>query len=635
MVQAEEAGGAGVEACAICGSERHSTDDHLNEELNDFEASQQGMLEEVEHAEEEAVEEEEPQPHTDGEANEFAIGAHERSPGDNRPHTKRYKVDKPEIVLGPDLADNIDAATDALLEDRDAFTRDYRLVHVTRISKQEADASVEVRPGRRALVEGTPRIHLMEQPTLAERLTRVAIISRPHRKSIIRCLPTPPLVAGLWHRKVWPGMRNLVGVAEAPFMRPDGTLCQCAGYDEATGYLYSPSCKFPKVPDKPTQKECEAALKRLLRVYRDFPFVAGHGSVPVAAIFTILARPAIAGSTPPFLFTANTPGTGKSLCTDTIAIVASGRHMPRANYPKHDEEQEKVLGAFALQGTAFLSLDNIAQPFGGPALDRYITATDTVQARILGKSEMPTLVWKTVLFGTGNNIEMIGDMPTRVLLPRLESDLDNPRRRTGFEHADLIPWVLQQRASLVADALTVLRGYVAAGKPAVPGCIRWGSFEPWSDLIPRSIVWAGGQDPMNACVTDATSVSEEIRHLAVILKGLWMLHRRFPGRPGLTSKDIVEVLYPPMGAAAPVDARTNELRASIEALCFPKQQRADLKPSHQALGYQLRRYKDRLVGGRRLRCVPNRDGIALWHVEDTARGAMKVVSNVKREDSTT
>ena len=43
-------------------------------------------------------------------------------------------------------------------------------------------------------------------------------------------------------------------------------------------------------------------------------------------------------------------------------------------------------------------------------------------------------------------------------------------------------------------ALTILRGYCAAGRPA-QGFKPWGSFEQWSDLVRGAIVWAGEPDP--------------------------------------------------------------------------------------------------------------------------------------------
>ena len=560
--------------------------------------------------------------HTSGDPlGDIVIGVHERSPDDvaRGDLKKRYSNPRelPEILLGPALAENIDEAVDALREDPDVFTRDHKLLHVTRVTREESSASPEVRPGRRALVEGTPRLHTMSQATLMERLTRVAIFLRINRRSLLATHPTKPVVEGLYDRKVWPGLRPIVGIAEAPFLRADGSVCQTRGYDAETGYLYEPSCAFPRIPEKPSREDAREALKSLESVYVDFPWQpAEHRAVPVSAVLTILARPAIAGAIPAVLFSANTPGTGKGLCTDTIAMIASGRPMPRATYPVHQEEQEKMLGGFARQGCAFLNLDEITTPFGGAPLNKYITAQDAVDIRVLGLTEIARVPWRALLVGTGNNIELSGDMAPRVLFARMKSDLEDPRSRTGFAHDDLLPWILAHRGALVAAALTVLRAYCAAGRPKVEGCARWGSFESWSNLIPPAIVWAGGSDPMSARIRDATKVNEELRHLVTVMRGIRGMHRQLARtRAGLSAKEIIEALYRPENLHAP---HLNDLRGALEALCLPKQQRGDQHPSHQILGYKLRGYTERVIDGQRLLSVPDRKGIALWTVEDVA-----------------
>jgi hypothetical protein len=60
-----------------------------------------------------------------------------------------------------------------------------------------------------------------------------------------------------------------------------------------------------------------------------------------------------------------------------------------------------------------------------------LTAGDTVELRVLGKSEVPTLRWRAVAMATGSNVAIAGDTSRRVLISRLESPLENPEDRYG------------------------------------------------------------------------------------------------------------------------------------------------------------------------------------------------------------
>jgi hypothetical protein len=104
-------------------------------------------------------------------------------------------------------------------------------------------------------------------------------------------------------------VRPLTGITDAPSLRPDGSLIQVPGWDEATGYLFAPSIEFPTVPEAPTLDDARRALVVLREVFAPqtperagFSFASdADGLVPIAALLTLLARPAIAGPTPAFV----------------------------------------------------------------------------------------------------------------------------------------------------------------------------------------------------------------------------------------------------------------------------------------------------------------------------------------------
>jgi hypothetical protein len=518
---------------------------------------------------------------------------------------------RPIIQISTELHYNVDKSVVALEQDPHLYQRDGKLVHVTRVTREQSDKSPTVATDdgkpQKALVEGSPQIVETSIATLRERLTRHARFEKWNERlgGYKRSLPTDHIVSATHARGEWPGVRPLVGVVETPTLRPDGSVVQDAGFDPTTGYLYHPSEVFPRVPESPSQVDAVKALRDLIEIFVDFPYVkakeAAHRSVPVAAILTLVARPAILGATPAFVFDASTRGSGKTLQTDAIAMVVSGRPMPRMNYPYQEEELEKVLGAYALRGAQFFSLDNVTRQFGGGPLDRVITARDTVDLRVLGRSEIPTLTWRAVVLATGNNMSIYQETARRVLLARLEPGEENPERRKVFTHDDLPAWSKKERARLVVAALTVLRGYFVAGRPD-QGCDRWGSFEEWSRLIPQAIVWAGGADPMLSRPESDSETDPEVATVHVMLREIFAIK----GGGSFRAQHILALLS---------EAKETDLvglREAVVELCDPK-------PGHavdtRVFGKRLSRYRGRVIGGLKLNGTQGHARFVEWSIE--------------------
>lgn len=163
------------------------------------------------------------------------------------------------------------------------------------------------------------------------------------------------------------------------------------------------------------------------------------------------------------------------------------------------------------------AFDNIAPTlaFGGAPLDKVLTCGDTVDLRILGKTEMERHQWRAIVMATGNNVSYRGDTSRRVLVSRLEPSIENPEARTDFKHLDLRGWVRQERRRLAVAALTLLRAYFVAGRPAVVPAK--GSFEAWSKIVPSAITWAGGPDASTALpAEDADEEKDTLRDLLAV-----------------------------------------------------------------------------------------------------------------------
>jgi len=532
---------------------------------------------------------------------------------------------RPIIKVTTELHLNVNEAILALRADENLYQREKKLVYVTRVTGEQSNASAIVMSDdgqvHRQLVEGSPQICELEMATTRERLTAAAVFQKwvERRQEYVKILPTDEIVSAVHKRKQWNGIRAIVGVVETPTMRPDGMIVQSPGYDPITHYLYMPSEKFPEVKDEDcVQEQARWALDFLTEIFVDFPYVnQSHRMVPVAAILTLVSRPAILGSIPAFLFDASTRGSGKTLQTDAIATVTTGRGAPRMNYTVDEVELEKILAGYALKGSTFICLDNVPsmRPFGGGPIDRVITAKDEVDLRVLGATKVLTLPWRALLMATGNNIGLYGDTGRRVLMARLEPAEENPERRTKFKHDDLLGWIRVQRPRLVSAALLILRAYIRAGLPDM-GCARWGSFEEWGKLVPQAIKFAGGADPMLARPESEEEVDNDLRSIRVFITRM----RELLGEEDFRISSVIELLYKSERKRDENGHQHDgleDLRDAIETLVGRrgmKQDGRNTAPDPVELGKRLASFRGRVIGNLRLLSKTGGAGVMRWHI---------------------
>ena len=494
--------------------------------------------------------------------------------------------------------EHVAAAVVALAADPELYERKNTLVHVVGAPAEAENA-------------GTPVVRTMSLSTLWERCSRFARWERWDARTSQFVPDDPPsaVLGAVLSRGDYPGMRKLTGIIECPSLRPDGTLIFGRGYDAATGFLCLPSEDFRPPVAEPTQADAAAALGELTEIFEQMPHRSPEDKmVPVAAILTLLARPAIVGCCPAFVFDASTRASGKTLSADVVSLVATGRVPPPMSFPDQEEELAKVIGAVAMAAPAVLKWDNLTGRFGGGSLDAVLTAHDTTSFRVLGRTEFVELPWRVIQFVTGNNVELKGDTSRRCLVSRIEPTVERPEERTGFAHPDLRAWVRAERVRLVRAGLTVLRAWVAAGRPN-GGCATWGGgFEHWSQTIPAAIVFAGGADPL-ACRPAVTGEEEpEKAALRVILSGL---RRLDPTGAGMTAKAILAALYPEDRHEGPPDG-WDDTREAIEEL-VPT--RPGTRPSSKTFGEKLKHYgHGRIVDGAKLVAETAHAGTKRWKV---------------------
>jgi len=533
-------------------------------------------------------------------------------PPEVRPRPREVRVDdRPEVQMGKDLHRVVDEIAEALASDPVVYHRSHELVTVVGATAGEGAPVARGSPVIRPLVPAAAMLRLTRRVKLvayvepsAKAIAKAEILGKKPQGEMKEILVPPVVMGGLLAAGDWPGIRPLVGVSETPFLRPDGSVCQERGYDAATGFLLAPSVDYPPISDAPTQDEARAALVELVDVFREFPHVSDAARmVPIAAILTILARPAIQGAVPAFVFDASTRGSGKTLQAHVVSLICFGRFASPCTFPKEDDELEKILSSYAIAGSPIILLENITHPFGGAPLDKALTARGSVEFRMLGRSELRRLAWIALVLASGNNVTLPEDTVRRVLVSRIESELENPEDRVGVR--DLPHLCRQCRPKLIKAGLTVLRAYAAHGYPDA-GPKPWGSFEEWSRLIPHAIIFAGGPNVLDARPRGDTA-GDELGALATVLREL----PRLSATP-LTAKSLVTLLWPSdREDNAPPD-QWDDLREAIEALAPPRYGRA---PTPKAVGERFRRAQGRVLsGGTCLTSSQGHAGVRMWSV---------------------
>lgn len=298
------------------------------------------------------------------------------------------------------------------------------------------------------------------------------------------CYPPPRDVAvnamklGDWH------LPRIVGVTDAPLLRPDGTILDAEGYDEATGLFYrpQPGLVVPPIPESPSAAELAAAREVVLDVYQDFPFTAQADRANAMGLaITPLVRPAIGGSVPLALATSAQHGIGKGLLTRIPALIAFGSEPSETALPGAEEEVRKKLTSMLVRGERYVFFDEVAQTIDSPALGEAIT-TPVWSDRRLGHTEMLELPVQVTWVATGINLRVGRDFNRRVYVIAMASKDARPWLRTGFCHPDLPAYVLGQRGELIAALLTMARAWWDAGQPLADSPVL-GSFEDWCRTV--------------------------------------------------------------------------------------------------------------------------------------------------------
>lgn len=409
----------------------------------------------------------------------------------------------------------------------------------------------------------------------------------------------------LLQRGSWPSVPRLAGIIESPIVTPNGGVIDDPGYDTFTGLYLASSTPLPgyhRPADAPSTDDVQWARELLLDVIGTFPLVDDPDrSATLAAILGALHR-RLFPSAPISVVTAPTPGTGKSLLCDLVAVIALGRRGTALSLGDDEAETDKRIVGVLLAGDPFVIIDNASRAIAGDSLCQLATQP-TIRRRVLGVSTMVTLPTSAAILINGNNLQIIGDVRRRSKLIRLDAGVERPE---SIPHrGDILTEVAARRGEIITAALTLVRAYLAAGSPDVDAP-PLGGFSEWDRMVRRPLIWAGLADPMDA--SHGLRESDPDLEATRALLATWRVSY---GDRWITAAQVASdatSITPRFDNGCPTPD-VPDLSAALQVITAEK-------ITARRIGNWLRRHRDRLVDGLRLERGPDDPAtkVATWRV---------------------
>jgi len=515
-------------------------------------------------------------------------------------YLKRKKQFDNTIYIEPGkLPEIVIAAEKILLNEQDhIYQRSGKLVRVVQTPSSPASKNNSIKRASNSMI-----IKDIDQTYLIFYLTQignfVTFDDRSKRLKTIDC--TEKISKHLISKQDW-SLPVLTGIINAPTLRKDGSILEIPGYDSQSGLLLFPSdCIFEKIPEEPTKIDAINAKEELLFILKDFPFEDDASkSVALAAILTALIRKSIS-TAPLFGFTAPKMSSGKSLLSDIVALISTGKSNSVIAQAENETEEKKRIMSVLSEGDAIVCYDNIEKPFKSAALCSILTQ-ETYKDRLLGGNETRTVLTNVTFLVTGNNLVFMGDISTRAVLCKLDPEVERPEERE-FE-INLREYIPQHRGKLVKAALTILRAYHFAGRE--PQDIKqFGRFEDWSNLVRSAIVWIGMKDPCES--RKEIEESDPVRLQLTEFFTAW--YTVFEDRP-IKVRELTEQSITTL--------ETSKLK--LEAYSTLQEVMAEFAADNKGIINQRRiakylsRNKNRIEGGFRLEQCEKHQGTTKWRV---------------------
>jgi hypothetical protein len=331
-------------------------------------------------------------------------------------------------------------------------------------------------------IDGKPAIDLLTQDKMKELLaSRIRFLQVDAHGISSPAHPPQAVIINMLAAALPPPLPRIRRLVTAPVFASDGSLLTSVGYHAAARVYCVPDFQLPVVAAKPTDVDVAKARELLeTDLLGDFVFVnAADKAHAVALLLLFFARDMIDADMPLHLIEKPEVGTGAGKLADCCMIPALGGRQAVITDCNDEDEWRKRIFATLLAAPEAVLLDNVVK-----ITSHHLAALFTTKRfkdRMLGISRMVDLPVDMPWVATGNNPEIGYDIVRRICAIRLDAKMPDPTKRTGFRHR-LPEWAIENRASLVWAALTLIQHWVAQGRPAWNGR-PVASFERWSRVM--------------------------------------------------------------------------------------------------------------------------------------------------------
>jgi len=266
----------------------------------------------------------------------------------------------------------------------------------------------------------------------------------------------------------------------------------------------------------------EQARQVIDELLEEFPFAdreSGRSrAVQVASMLSLFGQKLLPAKaqTPVFIYTANSPRSGKTLLAKMAVIPMCGSCQLQT-LGGDEEELRKLLDSTAIDGSPYLFIDNVRRKIQSAALEAFCTS-GTWSGRVLGKSGTFSKDKQTVVFITANQAKISTDLAGRALFVDLWlSEADPQRRKVSRVIDDAYLSRPDIRKRILSALWALIRHWDAQGRPA--SAYRLGGFEEWCKIIAGIVVAAGFGDPVTPAKLEIAGDpdSDDMRELVRLL----------------------------------------------------------------------------------------------------------------------
>lgn len=319
------------------------------------------------------------------------------------------------------------------------------------------------------------------------------------------------------------------GLMTMPLVLPDGRLLASSGLDRElkTVFCIEPGIVQLLPQGAISESQIAAAMRFLTDEWLADVLTNYVGRCTLIALALSVLERHLLGERPAFFVTAGKRGTGKTTAVTLISLALTGKRAAAAAWSVSEEERRKSVFAAMLQSVPLICWDNLklGSAVSCPTIEKTLTSAE-LEDRVLSKSRYERASCTTIQVFTGNNIAPKGDMASRSLNVRLNTERPDPENRE-FKHPDPFEWTLAHRAEIVVALYTVLLGNPRFKQTRARRPDAKTRFKQWWHLVGAPIEFAaeltGNSIDFGKMFLEAESADEDSAALAEVLRILGKL----------------------------------------------------------------------------------------------------------------